>query len=925
MLPPMRAGPSRTQMGDILSWAGGREHSRPPVRHNLNELYRPPSQPSNPSPQDYAAQKQSSRGASPQADVPEIAHPSRGGRRYKVAADTGGGGAEGSKYYDGYEKHDSSQAGYVRQLEQRVSNISGQLDARARTDAELIRRLQMQVRELQDGLKSVTSEMGTKVYQLTEKEASKDREIAVLKETVKTLQNEFRDYSVESVYRQRAEIQGEVKNNVTKYQFENHEWQVEVRKVLQTLAEEQKKLSEADTRVEDSFAAFKGDIRTRLSALEASVLGSGGKNQTNIGIGNGLSREQLEHIWAELRQAVKDISGLQLEQEAQKQVQISFAGECQQRIEALKDSVERGKEETLIMMDQKSELMEAKLGVERQEMQSKMQSVKEELEANDQMIQMLVVDLEVKTSQKMDLLKKCEEAERDALREVVDTKLNQVCGQIARTENLRQDGLTNLYEKMEGFQSKQLETVKGIREEVQDNIKDIQILFKDEMRHRMETERKITDSITDVVKNLTATQTASFEQLSGKLVVLDKALQESRKEGGERADRISRYVDDIVSRWRQDASLKNEVYDNNFAQMHERIVDIVGNVERVRAWFDDKNALTEKNLEDKARNLEEKIRSGLDGERKRCENRLQTAENEAAAGIARVRDRCERVNKEMDEGFQGVHRAVLGLSKDKSLIGAQIVVPLPSWDKVSKEGKDNDLPVMTDEETLKEGADRFDEAGGEIMLNMKEPTEGDRDWSDPEALEREAERSEREQNLELADTLALSKTFNDEGNLKLDTEGINSEEPATARSLISNDCAKENFGAKENTPDNYNTREDELPREDMSPFEGTADLVPLQPSYQSFGAEASAGASILANSQAHDEEPKEMSPEKDVEAANEDENGEDDDGGGLNRVMDLKGLLGTGGEAEEAAEEQEDENERDELQATNKLEVAEQP
>ena len=42
------------------------------------------------------------------------------------------------------------------------------------------------------------------------------------------------------------------------------------------------------------------------------------------------------------------------------------------------------------------------------------------------------------------------------MRNVVDTKLNQVVGQIARTEHLRQDGLTNLYERMEEFQNKQV-------------------------------------------------------------------------------------------------------------------------------------------------------------------------------------------------------------------------------------------------------------------------------------------------------------------------------------------------------------------------------------------------------------------------------------------------------------------------------------
>lgn len=86
------------------------------------------------------------------------------------------------------------------------------------------------------------------------------------------------------------------------------------------------------------------------------------------------------------------------------------------------------------------------------------------------------------------------------MRQIVDTKLNQVVGQIARTENLRQDGLTSLYTKIEEFQQKQLEMVKSIRAEVSENIRDVQALFREEMGHRMESERKMTESIREVVK-----------------------------------------------------------------------------------------------------------------------------------------------------------------------------------------------------------------------------------------------------------------------------------------------------------------------------------------------------------------------------------------------------------------------------------------
>jgi primosomal protein N'' len=180
------------------------------------------------------------------------------------------------------------------------------------------------------------------------------------------------------------------------------------------------------------------------------------------------------------------------------------------------------------------------LGVEKHELLAKQAELREELQGVDSLNSVCISDIELKCMSKLDVFKKREEAERDALRQVVDTKLNQVCGQIARTENLRQDGLSQLYDKMEDFQTKQLGTVKSIREEVQENVKDVQGLFKEEMRHRMETERKMTDSVREVVKNLSQNQVAGLDQVAQRIAVLDKNLAECRKEGSERVERMSR-------------------------------------------------------------------------------------------------------------------------------------------------------------------------------------------------------------------------------------------------------------------------------------------------------------------------------------------------------------------------------------------------
>ena len=106
---------------------------------------------------------------------------------------------------------------------------------------------------------------------------------------------------------------------------------------------------------------------------------------------------------------------------------------------------------------------------------AKQAEIREELQGVDSLNSVCISDIELKCMNKLELFQNREQAERDALKKVVDTKLNQVLGQIARTENLRQDGLTALYEKVEEFQTKQLDGVKQIRGEVHENIRDVQV------------------------------------------------------------------------------------------------------------------------------------------------------------------------------------------------------------------------------------------------------------------------------------------------------------------------------------------------------------------------------------------------------------------------------------------------------------------
>lgn len=89
---------------------------------------------------------------------------------------------------------------------------------------------------------------------------------------------------------------------------------------------------------------------------------------------------------------------------------------------------------------------------------------------------------------------------------------------------------------------------------------------------------------------------------------------------------------------------------------------------------------------DRINRLDNKTAENLTLEKERLAERVSRAEDKEAEDIFGMRQRTERFVQEFDEALAGVHRAILGLSKDKSMIGSNIVVPIPDWDRQVERG-----------------------------------------------------------------------------------------------------------------------------------------------------------------------------------------------------------------------------------------------
>eukprot|EP00392_Amoebophrya_sp_AT5.2_P012111 g12206.t1 len=366
MLPPVR---HRTQMGDILSWGGGR-NAPPPNAGEQN-----PNAPQNPNPQSgreivippqfappgQIAAAGGGNGYNLKPSYLQLqptkppAPPSAGENNSSnhgnnMLIDGGGNGnllnlhpSSGSSaslaavHSQGLQNQIFSLERVLRLikrsamvvlgvmtdrvtfLENKASNVSQQLDERGRTDAEILRKLQLQVRELQDGQTSFVKDVASKLTQHEEQGIRGEREHQSVKESVRGLQNDFRDFAVQSVYRQRQETEQLIKAQFAKHQFQENDHRAELKRHQEDMAESLQRLNNVIEDLDHNSQSFKTDARARIVNLENAIL-CREDDDGSTKLGGFAFREHVEQLRAQVSQIAKDFTENVIENENDRKI-----------------------------------------------------------------------------------------------------------------------------------------------------------------------------------------------------------------------------------------------------------------------------------------------------------------------------------------------------------------------------------------------------------------------------------------------------------------------------------------------------------------------------------------------------------------------------------------------------------------------------
>jgi len=199
------------------------------------------------------------------------------------------------------------------------------------------------------------------------------------------------------------------------------------------------------------------------------------------------------------------------------------------------------------------------------------------------------------------------------------------------------------------------------------------------------------------VRYLSASVSSNRDELQRQMDTLAKNVSTIRSDGGDRADRLSRYVDEGLMKAEKASRQMREAVDEQLNGMHERVSDVHEGMEALRRLVDKELEEVTEDLSNRMRKVEAASVGQLDSAHKAAERLFRQADQRISAVQGDLAGRFEMYTEQFDASVNSLQLAVLGLNKDKSKLGSSIVEPsflpkpLPKFDDLPE------LPPITND------------------------------------------------------------------------------------------------------------------------------------------------------------------------------------------------------------------------------------
>eukprot|EP00398_MALV-I-01_sp_L67-1_P000449 gene449-899_t len=557
----------------------------------------------------------------------------------------------------------------VTSLETKLESALDRQDSRSHMDMEILRRLQGNFRDHVEENKIHLKDTEHKVQVLDDLKVRQERELATAKEQIRSLQIDFRDFAVQAVSRQREDLQNMVKDAFQAQRESEEDHRLAAKKNHALVTEDMNRLNSLVADVEEQVNHVRTELKQRCSALENTAMGGGGGSGGALdpAVSQALTalRSHLEMMRQSNTHLHAAVSELQSRfDESQKKIS-SFQEGSDNRNEQIERRLLEQAQQLATDFNQQIDVLASKCAVDKSDLLARQAMLKEDMVANGD-TSTEVFDHKIRELQQaLGVLKKREDVERNSITEYMNQKLQQFVQSYTAAEDARTSSLSSLYQRVEGFQEKQIEQMRTIRGDITENVSEMQNMLRSEITNRLTSEQKLGDSIRDAMKFLAQSTSATTSELQTGIAKLEKQFNQSKLDSGDRAERLSRYVDEAVGKVRGSADRGTRELEDNVNSVAQRLKDIVAEVKDVPQQV-------HRDLDKQRRETELRLRQFEDSFAQRCNQSANVANESKKAVEHRTNEiqrefsqRLEMYIGQFDANIASLQAAILNIGRDR--------------------------------------------------------------------------------------------------------------------------------------------------------------------------------------------------------------------------------------------------------------------
>jgi len=540
-------------------------------------------------------------------------------------------------------------------------------DADKAHENETLQRVMVELRQVREGLQTHSKISEERIIGLESGLERSRREDAMVREHISVLQKDFREFAADTVGRQRAELEHEVSNAFMRQNAATEEWRGTMRQRDSQVQAEIQRLSNSVEDASSELVRAQAELRTRISGLEAGRLA--GRDHVGLSVGRGGDAEEGGgHMVDYLRQQVdalrhgSDQVGARLSElwarcEGEAMSQQSLKQDAEMRFVSLSKAITTERDNLGLHVSQRLAVLESRLGVERSEVNAKQAELHDQVINGDNRGISHVQDVASRQRSEVDAVERRLQGELTTLRVQIEADIAQLASSRVTDEEAHRSSLASMLQRFEGSTHAHAEASNNLRQEIDISIRDLRQTFRAEATTRTEAERKFSTDAGTAAQTL-ATELGSlqvFVQKQAESVAAE--LDRMRFNGTDRADRLSRYVDEKVAMISGGNS--NSHVEAETAAIEERLVAVKAAAEEQARSAEQRVEACAEDLRTRMRQAEEVWMREAASTRRESDRSTTAAERRLIASQDELKSRFEAYVKHFDSAIASVQAAVL--------------------------------------------------------------------------------------------------------------------------------------------------------------------------------------------------------------------------------------------------------------------------